>query len=156
MKGIMFCSWDYKIVPCWVVFLQLGSATFSLTDNGILQLFMEKFKSSKERTSSCWLTALLLRQHMCGRMSDWYVQHKAGGWRSRAGILLALWPHLFLLHWSIAKRLPHLFSRIPASPSTLCHTMPHRVHRCICLGNVYFVFWTWHLLIGCWSLVFHP
>lgn len=78
------------------------------------------------------------RQHLCEWMSSWYIHHKAGCWRNRARILLALWPRLFDLYRSIAQRLPHLCSRIPASPSTLCHTLSNRV-QISPVTSIYFV-----------------
>ena len=70
---------------------------------------------------------LLSRQDLCERVSCWFLQHEAGSWWAGAWILFALWTCLFHLHWGISQGLLNLFSRTPAAPSALCHSMSLRV-----------------------------
>lgn len=82
---------------------------------------------------------LLFRQNLRERVSDWFIQHASGGGRNRVGLLFALWPRLFHLHWCITERLSHLLPRIPAPPSALCYSLSHRVQVDHWMENIYFL-----------------
>lgn len=76
-----------------------------------------------QKASRVFVLTLLPRQDVCEGVSKWYVHGKTGGRWRRCWILFTLWSHLCHLHRSIAKRLLNLFSGIPATPGSLCHSL---------------------------------